>query len=98
MRTGGGNWKRYVPPDIRNTQNFDRVPSFLPFRFIASALTGLGSNQLPIYLTSTGDAGASNLVSEGSQMPGWLRMQLVPDQFDGMILSNVGENRIYSDA
>jgi hypothetical protein len=93
IRTGGGNWKRYVPRDIRNTRNFDRAPSFIPFRFVASALTGLGSNQLPMYDSS----GSNVLVTEGSQMPGWLRMQLCPDQFCGMRFTTVGTDKIYSD-
>lgn len=95
VRTGGGNWKKYVPPDIKNTKSFDRLAPFIPFRFVASSLTGLQSNQLPVYLTSSGDASAMNLVSEASQMPGWLRMQLVPDQFSGMKITGCSTDRIW---
>lgn len=94
LRMGGSNWKRYVPPDVRNTKPFDRNASFIPFRFIASALTGLGTNQLPIFDSSA--SGNRNRVTEGSQMPGWLRMQLAPDQFCGMKIVNCATDKIYA--
>jgi hypothetical protein len=34
-------------------------------------------------------------VTEGSQLPGYLRMQLVPEQVCGLKLTNVAEDRIY---
>jgi hypothetical protein len=95
IRKGGNNWKRYVPPDPRGSRNFDRTEPFIPFKFVAGILTGLGTNQLPIY--DTASTGGINRVTEGTQMPGMLRMQLVPDQPCGMKLNNVGEDRIYSD-
>ncbi len=93
IRKGGNNWKRYVPPDPRGTRSFDRTEPFIPFKFVSGILTGLGTSQLPIYDTS----GSRNLVTEGSQMPGMLRMQLVPDQFCGLKLMNVGTDKVYSD-
>lgn len=93
LRMGGSNWKRYVPPDVRNTKPFDRNSSFIPFRFVASALTGLGTNQLPIF---SNDANDRSRVTEGSQMPGWLRMQLAPDQFCGMKIVNCATDKIYA--
>lgn len=107
IRKGGNNWKRYVPPDVRNTRPFDRNAPFIPFKFVASALTGLSTNQLPIFQSNvaggnfTPPSGSSILsstrVTEGSQMPGWLRMQLVPDQPCGMILKNCATDKIYGD-
>jgi len=91
IRKGGDNWKRYVPHDIKNSKPFDRNAAFIPFRFVASSLTGLSSNQLPIYGTS----GATTTVTEGSQMPGWLRMQLVPEQFCGIKLKNCATDKLY---
>tara|TARA_Y100001963_G_scaffold150565_1_gene231886 strand:- start:6009 stop:7646 length:1638 start_codon:yes stop_codon:yes gene_type:complete len=97
IRKGGGNWKRYVPPTPSGYGTFDRADSFAPFNFIASALTGTGTNKLPIYKTSSGDSGATNMVTEGVQMPGLLRMQLVPDQPAGMKLTGCTTDQVYSD-
>lgn len=93
IKTGGSNWKRYVPPDGQINSTFDRVPAFAPFRFVASNLTGTGTNRLPIYDTSS----SANITraTEGAQMPGWLRMQLVPDQFAGLKLLNCAEDTQY---
>lgn len=95
IRKGGENWKRYVPPDPKGVRNFDRTEPFIPFKFVAGSLTGLGTSQLPIYDTASG--GGINRVTEGTQMPGMLRMQLVPDQPCGMRLHNIGTDRVYSD-
>jgi hypothetical protein len=92
IKKGGNNWKRYSPPNVAGTRAFDRADSWNPFRFVGAALTGNGSNQLPIY-SSSGDR---TLVTEGVQMPGWLRMQLVPQQACGMKLINVAEDRTYA--
>lgn len=101
IRKGGNNWKRYVPPDFRNLKPFDRNSPFIPFRFVAGALTGLGTNQLPIYSTlgtqASGTGSTVTTVTEGVQMPGWLRMQLVPDQFSMMKLTNCATDKIYAD-
>ena len=93
LRKGGNNWKRYVPPTPAGYSSFDKAESFIPFNFIAGALTGTGTNKLPIYNTS----GSTSLVTEGVQMPGLLRMQLVPDQAAGMKLTGVTTDKIYSD-
>ena len=93
IRKGGNNWKRYVPPTPSGYSSFAKADSFIPFNFIAGALTGTGTNKLPIYSTS----GANNLVTEGVQMPGLLRMQLVPDQPAGMKLTGVTTDKVYSD-
>ena len=52
-----------------------------------------GSNKLPIYNSS----GSTTLVTEGVQMPGQMRMQLVPDQPAGMKLSGVTQDKVFSD-
>jgi hypothetical protein len=95
LRKGGNNYKRYVPPDPKGVKNMDRMEPFIPFKFVGPALTGTSSMQLPIYDSS--GTGNFNAVTEGVQLPGMMRMQLCPDQFDGMILDNVGEEREYSD-
>jgi len=93
IRKGGNNWKRYVPPSIAGTSKFGQADAGAPFEFIAGALTGTGSNKLPIYNSS----GSTTLVTEGVQMPGQMRMQLVPDQPAGMKLSGVTQDKLYSD-
>jgi len=92
IRKGGNNWKRYVPPSQAGVQKFDKAESFIPFEFTAPAL-GYSGIKAPI--TNTG--GARGLITEGVQMPGQLRMQLVPDQPAGMKLEGVTEDRIYGD-
>lgn len=91
----GQNWKRYVPPTPAGYSTFDRNEGFIPFNFIAGALTGTGTNKLPIYDSSA--SGNRSMVTEGVQMPGLLRMQLVPDQPAGMKLTGVTTDQVYSD-
>ena len=93
-RRGGGNWKRYTPPDVRGTTRMSEAKADIPFRFVAGAISGTNTNQLPVYDLQ----GNRVAVTEGSQMPGWLRMQLVPEQAAGLKLTNVGEDRVYSDS
>lgn len=93
IRKGGNNWKRYVPPAVAGTSSFAQADAGVPFEFIAGALTGTGSNKLPIYNSS----GSTTLVTEGVQMPGQMRMQLVPDQPAGMKLTGVTQDKIFSD-
>lgn len=98
IRKGGNNWKKVVPPDPRGTSNFERAPSFAPFRFVAGAITGTSTNQVPIYKSSSGDTGSINLVTEGSQLPGMLRMQIVPDQAAALLIQGMDEDRSYPSA
>jgi hypothetical protein len=91
---GGSNWKRYVPNDQKGVSRFDKADSWIPFRFVANAL-GMPGNKIPIFNSS--GSGNLNMVTEGAQMPGWLRLQLVPDQPDGLLINNVAEDRTYSD-
>lgn len=86
-----GNWKRYTPPDPRGTKKFDRAKPFIPFRFVGNALTGTGSNQIPISII----ANNRTLVTEGTQLPGYLCMQMVPEQPAGFRIDNVAEDRTY---
>ena len=97
LKLGGNNYKRYVPSDVRNSRDFSQA-KYAPFKFVASALTGLGTNQLPIFSTgSQGGGGGLTVtnVTEGSQMPGWLRMQIIPDQFCGMKVVNCATDKIW---
>lgn len=91
LKLKGGNWKRVVPPDIKNVKKFEKAEGWNPFRFVGAALTGTGTNQIPIFSVS----GNRTLVTEGVQMPGWLRMQLFPDQPAGIKLTSVAEDRVY---
>lgn len=95
IKKGGNNWKRYVPPDFQGLSPFNKTKNGVPFRFVGKAL-GSPTNKFPIYFTSSGDAGAMNLVSEAVQMPGWLRMQLIPDQPAGLKIINCGTDRVFS--
>tara|TARA_Y100000310_G_scaffold132208_1_gene131268 strand:+ start:2500 stop:4104 length:1605 start_codon:yes stop_codon:yes gene_type:complete len=92
VRKGGNNWKKYIPPSVTGTSKFAKAGN-APFEFIAGALTGTGSNKLPIYDSS----GSQTLVTEGVQMPGQMRMQLVPDQPAGLKLTGVTQDKLYSD-
>ena len=92
IRKGGNNWKRYVPPSPAGTQKASEVESFLPFEFVAPAL-GYSGIKAPIALSS----GSYTQVTEGVQMPGMLRMQLVPDQPAGLKLTGCNTDTIYGD-
>lgn len=92
LRKGGSNWKKYVPPNPKGTQKFDKAESFIPFEFVAPAL-GYSSVKVPI----TKNVGNFSMLTEGAQMPGMLRMQLVPDQPAGMKLTGVSEDRQYGE-
>lgn len=93
LRKGGNNWKRYVPPAPKGAKTMDQMESFIPFKFVGSILNGTESNQIPIQFSS----GTYTQLSEGVQMPGIMRMQLVPDQPAGLKLTGVTEDRVYSD-
>ena len=69
------------------------APSHVPFRFVVPALTGGSSVQFP-YLTG----GAGGALTEAVQMPGMLRMQLIPDQPAGMKLTGVTTDTEYASA
>lgn len=91
-KTSGGNWKRFVPPDYAGLQSMGEADAHVPFRFVVPALTGGSSVKYP--LTNN----ANGLLTESVQMPGMLRMQLIPDQPAGMKLTGVTEDRVYADA
>jgi hypothetical protein len=88
IKKGGSNWKRYVPPDPKGVQKFSEADSFVPFNFVVPALTGTATTKFPIL--------SGGLMTEAMQMPGMLRMQLVPDQAAGMKLSDVTTDRVWS--
>ena len=94
LRKGGANWKKYVPPSPKGTQKFDKAESFIPFEFVAPAL-GYATVKVPITKTSSGSG--NSLLTEGAQMPGMLRMQLVPDQPAGIKLTGVSYDKVYGD-
>ncbi len=75
IKLGGNNFKKYVPPSPKGTTK-DGLEAGLPFEFVLPALTGGSTNKWPVMAVS----GSSTHLTEFSQMPGMLRMQLVPDQ------------------
>ena len=89
IKKGGSNWKRYVPPAPQGVQAMAEAESFIPFNFVVPALTGTSSTKWPV-LTSTGQ------LTEAMQMPGMIRMQLVPDQAAGLKLSGCSYDKVYS--
>ena len=89
-KTSGNNWKRYVPPDYAGLQNMSEADAFVPFRFVVPALTGLSSVKWPYQ-------NAANALTEAVQMPGMLRMQLIPDQPAGLKLTGVTTDTVYGD-
>lgn len=93
IKLGGKNWKKYVPPSPAGMQKMSQADAYVPFEFVAGAITGTSTNQLPVYQTASG--GGANLVTQASQMPGRIRMQLVPDQVNGMKLTGITEDRLY---
>ena len=94
IKKGGANWKKYVPPSPKGTQKFDKAEAFIPFEFVGPAL-GYSSIKVPITKTATGSG--NSLLTEGAQMPGMLRMQLVPDQAAGIKLTGVSTDRQYGE-
>lgn len=93
IKLGGKNWKKYVPPSPKGLSKMSEADAYVPFEFVAGAITGTSTNQLPVY--QTGASGGPNLVTQASQMPGRIRMQLVPDQVNGMKLTGIAEDRVY---
>jgi len=93
IKLGGKNWKKYIPPSPKGVTKMSEADGYVPFEFVAGAITGTGTNQLPVYTVASG--GGSTLVTQASQMPGRIRMQLVPDQVNGMKLTDITEDRVY---
>lgn len=91
LKLGGKNWKKYVPPSPAGMSKMSQADAYVPFEFVAGAITGTSTNQLPVYSI----AGTENLVTQASQMPGRIRMQLVPDQVNAMKLTGIAEDRVY---
>lgn len=97
VKKGGNNWKLYVPPDPARAQRDSRDSPGVPFRFAFPIISQTNNIFAPVYRTSSGDAGATNLVTEYSQAPGFIRCQLVPDQPAGMKLTNIKTDKVFSD-
>lgn len=96
IKLGGKNWKKYVPPSPAGLSKMSQADAYVPFEFVAGAITGTSTNQLPMFVTTSVSGGANeNLVTQASQMPGRIRMQLVPDQVNGMKLVGIAEDRLY---
>lgn len=93
LKKGGGNWKRYVPPDPKGAKRNDRSPAHVPFRFAGSIVN---NGQIALPIQAVGDDGTT-LMTEGVQTPGMLRMQLVPENPSMLKITNVSEYRVYAD-
>ena len=91
IKLGGKNWKKYVPPSPAGLSKMSQADAYVPFEFVAGAITGTSTNQLPMFHIN----GSDNLVTQASQMPGRIRLQLVPDQVNGMKLVGITEDRLY---
>ena len=92
-KTQNNNWKRFSPPPPKGVTKSSEL-SFAPFYFVGAAIGGNKSNVLPYMKTN---AGGFTLPTEMSQMPGMVRMQMCPDQPAGIKLTNVQEQRLWSD-
>lgn len=93
-RKGGGNWKRYVPPDPSGVTRMGEVMPSLPFRFALPPINGGSKMRL---ITRAITTPGNTLPTEGADMPGILYQQLVPDQPAGLKLTSVSEDRVYGD-
>lgn len=92
-----GNWSIVAPNDPQGTQrgamdaHGGRGFSKIPALFVVPALSGNSSIRALMY-TSNGQQ-----LTEGSQMPGYVRMNLIPkDQIPGFILTGVNSTRRYA--
>jgi len=84
-----GNWTRYTPPAI-GQQGMAGVEPGIPFEFLVPAITGMQTTRWPIY--------NNGQLTEASQMPGHLRMTLIPEkQVRGLKLTGLTEERVDSD-
>lgn len=94
LKLGGGNWKRITPPDPRQlaggVRTFDKLDGWVPFRFVGPAM-GHKSIFFPIYSVSNG----MTHLTEALQAPGYLRMQVAPDQPAAMKLTNVATDKLW---
>jgi len=85
-----GNWTRYTPPSTPGAQGLPGAEPGVPFEFLVPSITGLNTTRWPIY--------SNGQLTEASQMPGHLRMTLVPEkQVRGLKLVSITEERINSD-
>jgi len=96
IKTNQANWKRYSPPPPKGVVKSDKL-SFAPFYFVGNALNGGSGNIMPYMKVSTTANVGYTLPTEAVQMPGMVRMQMVPEQPAGIKLTNVQEEKIWSD-
>lgn len=94
QKWGGGNWKKIVAPSPEGVRKNERVEKFIPFEFVGPAI---GHPDIKVPITRNAGVNGTSLVTEGMQLPGQVTMQLVPDQPCGMKITNVAEDRVFSD-
>lgn len=91
VKMGGGNWKMVSPPNRSGTTTFpSNGDTFAPIELPLAALSG--SSKAPVWRTASG----VSLATEYAQMPMDVRFQIVPDQPNGIILTGITEDRLYS--
>lgn len=98
------NWKILTPPDPSGVTRSslpgrEGQDAKFPFTFVGGALQGNGQDKMPLYATATPQNGSATvtLPTEGVQMPGMLRCQMVPEeQIPMMVLTGVNDTRVTS--
>lgn len=87
-----GNFVRYVPPALMNSQIVPGAEPSAGFELVAPLLTGTGSDRINV---TRGVNGGDNLITDAWEHPAILRTQFVPDaQPVGMRLEGVDEYRL----
>jgi len=92
------NWELWSPPthkDFKTGGPGAPDTKYAAFRFVAPALQDSPSVRMAI--TKPASAGGISLPTEGTQMPGMVRQQLIPKNPVGVKLTGVRESRIFSD-
>jgi len=87
VRSGGGNFKRVIPPSAAGTKSapFGDEGLGLPIRLLAPALTGQNT------VLAQNSAGRHLLATD---MPFACYMQWMPEQAAGLKIINIGEDRL----
>lgn len=87
LKKGGNNWKRLMPSRIPASTGNPNAASYVPFEFVVPALTDGKLSRFPIL-------DSNNRLGNFVQMPGTVRMQIVPEQFAGVKMTGVSTKRI----
>jgi hypothetical protein len=93
-----GNWKKIVPPKFSKSRSMAQMEGLAgqSFEFMAPELTGTDSTRLPILKTGQYTDTTFAGYTEGIQMPGRLRFQMVPDQTQFLKMSGITEDNLFA--